>query len=90
MSSIEALAKIISAGVQDIEAQCAARGVAYPTPDVVCSPETDAIQNEFSSQATPIIAAAYQLIATLSHPQPYLLGMGLWVRPFDLFRGVQG
>ncbi|GJE88132.1 O-methyltransferase-like protein [Phanerochaete sordida] len=78
MSSIEALAKIISAGVQDIEAQCAARGVAYPTPDVVCSSETDTIQNEFSSQATPIIAAAYQLIATLSHPQPYLLGMGLW------------
>ena len=24
-------------------------------------------------------ADAYQLIATLSHPQPYLLGMGLWV-----------
>ena len=31
------------------------------------------------SQAAPIIAAAYQLIATLSHPQPYLLGMGIWV-----------
>lgn len=80
MSQLEALAKIIANGVQGIEAKCAERGVAYPTPDVVCTPETDKIQNELSSDATPIIAAAYQLIATLSHPQPFLLGMGLWVR----------
>ena len=81
MSQLEALARIISGGVADIQAKCAARDVVYPTPDVLCSPASDAVQNEFSSEAAPVIAAAYQLIATLSHPQPFLLGMGLWVRP---------
>jgi hypothetical protein len=80
MSQLEALANIISGGVRDIQSALAARNASYPTPQDVCDPATDAIQNEFSSQTAPIIAAAYQLIATLSHPQPYLLGMGLWVR----------
>ena len=79
MSSLEALAQIIAAGTKDIAAQCAARGAAYPTPDVLCSPESDALQNACAGQAAPVVAAAYQLIATLSHPQPFLLGMGLWV-----------
>lgn len=89
MSSLEALAKVVSDGVKDIQSKCAARGVTYPTPEVLCNPESDAVQNQFSSEAAPIIAAAYQLIATLSHPQPFLLGMGLWVRvptPPELLR----
>ena len=58
MSQMEALAQIITNGVKDIEAKCAERGVSYPTPQDICDPESDAIQNSFSSQATPIIAAA--------------------------------
>ena len=87
MSTLEALAQIISNGVNDIQAKCAERGLSYPDPNVLCSPESDSVQNQFSSESAPVIAAAYQLIATLSHPQPYLLGMGLWVRPCPLFLG---
>ena len=69
----------MSDNVQAIEAGCAMRGVSYPTPDVLCSPESDAIQNEFARESARAVAAAYQLIATLSHPHPHILSMGLWV-----------
>ena len=90
MSQLDALAQIITTGIKNIESKLAERGASYPTPQVICDPESDAIQNEFSSQASPIIAAAHQLIATLSHPQPYLLGMGLWVRFFDFRLDIDG
>ena len=78
-SQLSALVKIIASGVDNIQASCAARGVVYPTPDVPLSPETEALQNELSAQAAPALAAAYQLIATLQHPGPYLLGVGFSV-----------
>ncbi|KIP04592.1 hypothetical protein PHLGIDRAFT_120581 [Phlebiopsis gigantea 11061_1 CR5-6] len=53
---------------------CAERGVTYPTLEVPPSPETDDLQIELAAQAAPAIAAAYQLIATLQHSQPYLVG----------------
>ena len=74
-SQLSALIQIINAGMLDIQAKCTARGVSYPTTDVPLSPETEALQNEFAAQTAPVLAAAYQLIATLQHPGAYLGNM---------------
>lgn len=79
MSTIDALAQIIAAGVKDLQAQCAARGASYPTADVLPSPETDKVQTDLAAQAAPVIAAASQLVALLQHPQPYLIGTAFQV-----------
>ena len=83
-SQLQVLIQTMSDSVKTIEEGCAQRGVSYPTPDVLCSPETDAIQNDFAQESAKAVAAAYQLIATLSHPKPHILGMGLWVRQFEV------
>lgn len=87
MSSLQALAQIISSGIESIESACAARGVKYPELNDAYSPDTTEIQNQFTAETARIIAAAYQLIATLSHPDPYVLGMGLGVRQFRNMSG---
>lgn len=79
-SVTQSLVQLIVDGVKSFEETCAKRGVSYPTPDVLSSPETDAIQSELSHATAPIIAAAEQLVAVLTHPQPYLYGMSKWVR----------
>lgn len=79
-SYLQSLVQTVADGVKNIEAGCARRGVSYPTPNVPWNPETDAVQGSFAKDAEPILAAAYQLIATFSYPAPYLLGMGIWVR----------
>ena len=83
-SQLSALVQVIAAGVQEIQAKCATRGVPYPATDVPLSPETDATQNELAGDAAPVLAAAYQLIATLQHPGAYLGNMTFLVRNFDV------
>ena len=79
MSTLDALVQVIASSVQNIRSKCADRGVSYPTLDVFPSPETDKLQTEMMAQAAPAIAAAYQLIATLQHSRPYLVGMSFGV-----------
>ena len=74
-SQLSALVQIIAAGVQDIQSQCAARGVAFPHTDAPLTADAEAIVNEFAPQVAPIVAAAQQLVATLQHPSPYLTNM---------------
>ena len=76
----QSLVQIIVDGVKNFQETCDKRGISYPTLDTPSSPETDAIQSELSSTVAPIIAAAEQLAASLTHPQPYLYGMSKWVR----------
>ena len=71
MSSIAALAQIIASGVATIEAGCANKHVQYPSLDDDPTPESLAIQDEFSQNALPVIAAAHQLMATLMPPHSY-------------------
>lgn len=71
MSSIAALTQIIASGVAAIEAGCASKNIQYPSPDDVPTPESLAIQEEFSQNALPVIAAAHQLMATLMSPHSY-------------------
>lgn len=80
---IEALGHIILDGIKDIQANCTQQGKTYPDVHTLVTQETEDIQNEFSTKAAPVLAAAWQVIATFSHPQPYLYGMTLWVRPYD-------
>ena len=81
MSSIDALAQIISDGVKAVQSKCAERGATYPTLDVLPSLETDKLQAELAAEAAPAVAAAYQLIATFQHSRAQIIGMGFWVRP---------
>ena len=78
-SQLLTLAQIIATGVQDIQSQCAARGVAYPQMDERLTAESEAIVNECAAQVAPIVAAAQQLVATLQHPSPYLTNMAFGV-----------
>lgn len=77
-STLQDLAQIITDGVKTIDATCAQRGAVYPSTDVLFSSETDAVQHGVAKEAAPVLAAAYQLIATLSPPHPYLIGLGFY------------
>ncbi|KAJ3553411.1 hypothetical protein NM688_g3627 [Phlebia brevispora] len=77
MSTLIALSDIISSGIEKIAARCAASGDAYPTLDDPYTLANNSVQSRYASDAAPIIAAAYQLIATLSNPDPYLFTWGL-------------
>lgn len=61
MSSLQALAQIVSSGIESIQSACTARGVKYPELDDAYSPETTEVQNQFTAETARIIAAAYQL-----------------------------
>ena len=79
MSSLQALAQLISNGVAKIESSCAADGQSYPSLDDPLTLESSRIQTQYTSEAAPIIAAAYQLIATLTQPSPYIFNAGIAV-----------
>lgn len=79
MSTLQALAHVISNGVSKIESACASRAETYPMLDDPYTPQTTDIQNRYVTDAAPIIAAAYQLIATLTHPDPYIFNWGMAV-----------
>lgn len=79
MSTLQSLAQIITNGVKNIEATSASRGEAYPMLDDAYCRQNDLIQNRYTADSAPIIAAAYQLIATLTHPDPYLFNWGMAV-----------
>ena len=76
MSTLSALSDIIARGVAKIESTCVANGSIYPSLDDPYSQEMTSIQNTCAVDAAPIIAAARQLIATLTHPDPYLFNCG--------------
>ena len=80
ISHLRALAQLISDGCDKIESLCATREQSYPSLDDPYTPATTAIQAQMAADAAPVIAAAYQLIATLTHPDPYLFNWGLSVR----------
>ena len=77
----------ISNGVQKIDTDCAARRETYSTLDDPYDARTTSVQNKHNEDAAPIIAAAYQLIPTLTHPDPYLLNWGVAVRPVFRIEG---
>ncbi|KAI0081312.1 O-methyltransferase [Panus rudis PR-1116 ss-1] len=73
MSALTDLLTIITDGVQSIDSTCRAENIQYPGLDGHLSNEAEAIRNKHVDQANLAIAAAYQLIATLSNPHAYLL-----------------
>ncbi|EKM54970.1 uncharacterized protein PHACADRAFT_208511 [Phanerochaete carnosa HHB-10118-sp] len=73
MSTLDALGQIIANGIKDIQSKSAERGMLYPTPKTSPSPEDEKLQSDLAADAAPMIAAAWQLIATLKHPHTYLL-----------------
>ncbi|GJE88172.1 hypothetical protein PsYK624_042550 [Phanerochaete sordida] len=75
MSTLDALVAVITAGVHDIQAAAAARGASYPGTDAPPSAAGDALQADLAARAAPVVAAAWQLVATLQHPQSYLLDL---------------
>ncbi|EKM56174.1 uncharacterized protein PHACADRAFT_196229 [Phanerochaete carnosa HHB-10118-sp] len=77
MSTLDALVQIIANGVKDIQSKSAERGTPWPTPDTSLSPESEKLQSGLAASTAPVIAAAWQLIATLKHPQTYLLDLVL-------------
>ncbi|KAJ3553408.1 hypothetical protein NM688_g3629 [Phlebia brevispora] len=77
MATLKALSDIISTGVFQITSACAACGDVYPTLDDPYTVESNNIQNRYAIDAAPVIAAAYQLIATLSNPEPYIFTWGM-------------
>ena len=83
-SSLSALASLIVNGISAIEAGCADRNVQYPTLDDPPTPESLAIQQEFSEQSIIIVAAAYQLMATLMPPQSFYRKMLYGVSKVEL------
>ena len=70
-SPLSALLKIISDGVATIEVECASRNVKYPSLDDPLTPESIALQEALAQETLPIIAATYQLMATLMSPHSY-------------------
>lgn len=80
LSTLKVLSDIISSEIDKIESGCIARGYSYPNLDDSYTPESNAVQGQYAGEAAPIIAAAYQLIATLSSPDPHLFTWGLAVR----------
>ena len=81
MSSLQALVDIITNGVKRIELSCAEDGASYPTLNDMYSREAAAVQGKNPTDTTTVIAAAQQLVATLSTPSPYLFTVGLSVGP---------
>lgn len=79
MSTLTALSQIISNGIDKIESACAAQGEAYPMLDDPYNAENDKIQNKYAVEASLIVAAAFQLIATLTNPDPYIFNGALAV-----------
>ncbi|EKM56173.1 uncharacterized protein PHACADRAFT_122410 [Phanerochaete carnosa HHB-10118-sp] len=77
MSTLDALVQIIANGVKDIQSKSAERGMPYPTPDTPLSPESEKLQSDLATDAAPVIAAAWQLIATLKRPHIYFLELAL-------------
>ncbi|EKM56175.1 uncharacterized protein PHACADRAFT_209657 [Phanerochaete carnosa HHB-10118-sp] len=75
MSALDALVQIIANGVKDIQAKSAQRDTPYPTQDTPLGPESERLQSDLAAEAAPVVAAAWQLIATLKHPQSYLLDL---------------
>ncbi|EKM56162.1 uncharacterized protein PHACADRAFT_94727 [Phanerochaete carnosa HHB-10118-sp] len=75
MSTLDALVQIIANGVKDIQSKSAERGMPYPMPETPLSPEGEKLQSDLAADAAPVIAAAWQLIATLKHPHTYLLDL---------------
>ncbi|OCH84738.1 O-methyltransferase [Obba rivulosa] len=73
MSTIKALADIISNGVASIQAACDSRNVSFPSLDEPFTPQSNAVRQEIYSDIIPIIAAAHQLIATLQAPPAYAI-----------------
>ena len=71
VSSLSALAGVITNGISAIEAGCTSRDVQYPTLDDPPTPESLAIQQDFSDQSLLVVAAAYQLVATLMSPHSF-------------------
>ena len=70
---LQALSQIICNGVGAIETSCADRGETYPSLDDSYDAKNIEIQDRYAQDAAPIIAAACQLIATLSRPKSYLI-----------------
>ena len=79
LSTLKVLSNIIAKGIDAIESGCDAQGHSYPTLDDPYDLESNTVQNKYTAEAAPVIAAAYQLIATLSNPDPYLFTWGLTV-----------
>lgn len=75
MSTLDALVQIIATGVKNIQSAATQRAMAYPTTDAPLSPDGEQLQTELAGQAAPVLAAAWQLIATLQHPQAYLVDL---------------
>ena len=76
MSTLLTLSDIIASGVARIESTCTANGRTYPSLNDPYSSHTTAVQNLCAADAAPVIAAAYQLIATLSPADSYLFNCG--------------
>ncbi|EMD39226.1 hypothetical protein CERSUDRAFT_152302 [Gelatoporia subvermispora B] len=72
MSTVKALSDIIANGVTSIQTACDARNVSFPSLDEPFSPQSEAIRQAVFSDIKTIIAAAYQLIATLQVPPAYV------------------
>ena len=79
VSTLKVLSSIIAEGIDAIESGCNAQGHLYPTLDDPYDLESNKVQNKYTAEAATVIAAAYQLIATLSNPDPYLFTWGLTV-----------
>ncbi|KAJ3553407.1 hypothetical protein NM688_g3631 [Phlebia brevispora] len=76
MATLTALLQIITDGLNELQAACAANGDSYPTLNDVYSTESNMVQNKYAADVAPVIAAAYQLIALLTNPDPYILNWG--------------
>ncbi|TCD62062.1 hypothetical protein EIP91_007521 [Steccherinum ochraceum] len=70
-SDLSALLRIITNGITAIESSCAKRGVHYPSLDDALTLDSVAIQESLVEEALPVIAAAYQVVATLMSPQSF-------------------
>ncbi|KAH8102740.1 S-adenosyl-L-methionine-dependent methyltransferase [Cristinia sonorae] len=70
-SHLTALLQIISDGVNSIEADCNSRNLQYPTLEDPLTPDSIALQEGYAQDALPVIAAAYQLMATLMSPHSF-------------------
>ena len=79
MTALKKLSDIIADGVRRIEAGCATQRQDYPMLDDPYVPGDNRVQDDHAVDAAPVIAAAYQLIATLTNPDPYIFTWSLAV-----------
>lgn len=80
MSELKALLKLITTGVERLQAECDSRNIVFPPLDEPFTPEVQALQMEMLTDVITVVAAANQLAATVQLSALTALGTAASVR----------